>query len=51
MKSYADCVIIGHSSDDSEDIIQGFLEAGANQFEKKPTTYKNLNEIINKKEF
>ena len=46
MKCYADCIIIGHSSDDSEDIIQGFLEAGANQFEKKPTTYKNLNEII-----
>jgi hypothetical protein len=50
-KGYIDCIIIGHSSDDTEDIIKGFLEAGANHFEKKPTSYKKLNDIFNKNEF
>ncbi len=30
-------IIIGHSSDDSGNILNAFLDEGADYFEKKPT--------------
>ena len=37
-QNYIKPVIVGHSSDDSKDIIDAFLSAGADFFEKKPSS-------------
>ena len=40
--------MIGHSTDDSKDIVNAFINAGADVFEKKPTDLKRFTEIIKK---
>ena len=47
-QNYIKPVIVGHSSDDSKDIIDAFLSAGADFFEKKPANLKNFKKLLNK---
>ena len=47
-KNFIDCVIIGHSSDDDYETRNNFIIAGADAFEKKPTSFKNIGDILAK---
>ena len=46
-EEYVNCIIIGHSSDDGDDINKLFLDCGADDFEAKPTSYKSLRNLYN----
>ncbi len=41
-------MIIGHSSDDDYETRNNFNIAGADAFEKKPTSFKNIGDILAK---
>ncbi len=45
-ENYIDCSIIGHSSDDNYETIMNFTLAGSNGFEKKPTNFKKVGDLI-----
>jgi hypothetical protein len=47
-ENYIDCSIIGHSSDDNDETIMNFTKAGSNGFEKKPTNFKKVGNLIRK---
>ena len=47
-EEFVNCIIIGHSSDDGDDINKLFLACGADDFEAKPTSYKSLRNLIDK---
>jgi len=38
--------IVGHSSDDSQEVLEEMIEAGIDEFEFKPTNLKNLKKIL-----
>jgi hypothetical protein len=39
-------VIVGHSGDDSKNVVDSFIKNGAEVFEKKPIGYQSLYNII-----
>ena len=39
---YQNVCIVGHSSDDNHQVIQNFLQNGAQYFERKPMSLENL---------
>ncbi len=38
-EGYRNCVVVGHSADDSKDIVDDFMNNGADFFEKKPISH------------
>ena len=42
-RGYEKAILIGHSSDDSKDVIKGFNDAGTTYFLKKPPLFNKLN--------
>ena len=43
---YKKAVLIGHSSDDSTDIIKLFYDSGAKLFLKKPPFFKDVEKLV-----
>ena len=45
-EGYIDCYIVGHSSDNDQEVQDNFKKALADYFERKPTTAQRLKAII-----
>jgi hypothetical protein len=47
-EGYQNCVVVGHSADDDEEVVRNFRKCGADFFEKKPPVAKNIKKILDK---
>jgi len=45
-EDYENVYIVGHSSEDCQDVLEELIEAGINEFECKPTNIKNIRKIL-----
>ena len=45
-EGYKKAILIGHSSDDSADIIKLFYNSGAKLFLKKPPFFKDVEKLV-----
>ena len=45
-EKFINTTIIGHSADDNKEIIDKFIDNGADYFEKKPPNYRNIEKIM-----